>query len=159
MCTLDEAGRKSICASEREILHVRKKSGIAEAFEVEGANRLVVEGNTSSGRNTSHGNATNYDRRNAFRARWTLEGRLVQPWIAELKSNWARTETARQERKCVVDLTGVTFIDKSGEKALAQLFKEGAELIATGIYTRHVVHTSRGKSRIGSCEGLPVAIA
>jgi len=46
--------------------------------------------------------------------KWTLEGRLVQPWISELKSNWARTETARRERKCVVDLTGVTFIDKSG---------------------------------------------
>ena len=72
--------------------------------------------------------------------RWTLEGRLVQPWISELKTNWARTETARRERKCVVDLTGVTFIDKSGEKALADLSKGGAELIATGCYTRHVVH-------------------
>jgi len=71
--------------------------------------------------------------------RWTLEGRLVQPWISELKSNWARTETARQERKCVVDLTAVTFIDKNGEKALAELSKEGAVLIATGCYTRHVV--------------------
>ena len=71
--------------------------------------------------------------------RWTLEGRLVQPWISELKSNWARTETARRERRCVVDLTGVTFIDKSGEKMLADLSKGGAELIATGVYTRHVV--------------------
>ena len=40
----------------------------------------------------------------------------------------------------MVDLTGVTFIDKNGEKALARLSKEGAELIATGCYTRHVVH-------------------
>jgi ABC-type transporter Mla MlaB component len=72
--------------------------------------------------------------------RWTLEGRLVQPWISELQSCWTRTETARRERKCVVDLTGVTFIDRSGEKVLAELSKEGAELIATGVYTRHVVH-------------------
>src|ERR1700730_17623267 len=77
--------------------------------------------------------------------RWTLEGRLVQPWVSELKSNWARTGTARQDRKCVVDLTGVTCIDKSGEKALAALFKEGAELIATGCYTRHVVHNIERK--------------
>ena len=77
--------------------------------------------------------------------RWTLEGRLVQPWISELKSNWARTETARRERRCVVDLTGVTFIDKSGEKALAELSKEGAKLIATGCYTRHVVHNIERK--------------
>jgi len=35
-----------------------------------------------------------------------------------------------------VDLTGVSFIDKSGEKVLAELSKDGAELVATGIYTR-----------------------
>src|SRR5260370_20227250 len=72
--------------------------------------------------------------------RWTVEGRLVQPWISELKSTWTKTKIARRERKCVVDLIGVTFIDKSGEKALAELSKEGAELIPTGIYTLHVVH-------------------
>ncbi len=84
--------------------------------------------------------------------KWTLEGRLVQPWVSELKSCWTRTETARRERKCVVDLTAVTFIDKSGEKALAELCKEGAELIATGVYTRHVVQNiERKKSNRQSC--------
>jgi hypothetical protein len=77
--------------------------------------------------------------------RWTLEGRLVQPWISELKSTWTKTEIARRERKCVVDLTDVTFIDKSGEKALAELSKEGAEFIASGIYTQHVVHNIERK--------------
>ena len=77
--------------------------------------------------------------------KWTLEGRLVQPWVSELKSCWTRTETARKERKCVVDLTAVTFIDKIGEKALAELSKEGAELIAAGVYTRHVVHNIEKK--------------
>jgi ABC-type transporter Mla MlaB component len=84
--------------------------------------------------------------------RWTLEGRLVQPWVSELKSCWAQTETSRRERKCVVDLTGVTFIDKSGEKALTELCKEGAELVATGVYTRHVVHNiERKKSNRQPC--------
>jgi anti-anti-sigma regulatory factor len=45
----------------------------------------------------------------------------------------------------VVDLTGVTFIDKSGEKVLAEFSKEGAQLIATGVYTRHVVHNIERK--------------
>jgi anti-anti-sigma regulatory factor len=71
--------------------------------------------------------------------RWTLEGRLVHPWVSELKSSWTRTETARRERRCVVDLTEVTFIDKSGEKVLAELCREGAEFVATGVYTQHVV--------------------
>jgi len=77
--------------------------------------------------------------------KWTLEGQLVQPWIAELKSTWTKTENARRERKCVVDLTGVTFIDKNGEKVLAELSKEGAELIATGCYTLHVIQNLNRK--------------
>src|SRR3981189_3933368 len=81
--------------------------------------------------------------------RWTLEGRLVQPWISELKSTWTKTENARRERKCVVDLTAVTFIDKNGEKVLAELSKGGAELIATGCYTQHVVHTLKRKKSNG----------
>ena len=77
--------------------------------------------------------------------KWTVEGRLVFPWISELKSTWTRTRTTRRERKCVVDLTGVTFIDKNGEEVLAELCKQGAELVATGIYTRHVVHNIERK--------------
>jgi anti-anti-sigma regulatory factor len=80
--------------------------------------------------------------------RWTLEGRLVHPWVSELKSSWTKTETARRERKCVVDLTAVTFIDKTGEKALTELSKDGAELIATGVYTRHVVHNIQRKKPV-----------
>ena len=83
--------------------------------------------------------------------KWTLEGRLVQPWISELKSTWAETETARRERKCVVDLTGVTSIDKNGEKVLTELSKKGAELIATGCYTRHIVQSIKRKNRIVGC--------
>jgi hypothetical protein len=77
--------------------------------------------------------------------KWTVEGQLVHPWISELKSTWTRTKTARRERKCVVDLTGVTFIDKSGEEALAELSKGGAKLIATGCYTGYVVNNIERK--------------
>ena len=45
----------------------------------------------------------------------------------------------------MVDLTGVTYIDKSGEKVLDELCKEGAEFIATGIYIRHVVQEIENK--------------
>jgi hypothetical protein len=82
--------------------------------------------------------------------RWTLEGRLVQPWISELESTWRKTENARRERKCVVDLKGVTTIDKNGEDALAVLSKEGAELIVTGCYTRHLVYKIKKNNRIVS---------
>jgi ABC-type transporter Mla MlaB component len=103
------------------------------------ANRLVVEGTQPVDEARLMGMLRITIAETVTEQKWTLEGRLVQPWISELKSTWTRTETARRERKCIVDLTGVTFIDKSGEKVLAELCKEGAKLIATGIYTRHVV--------------------
>ena len=121
------------------------KAKVGEELEIEAANRLVVEGKPPADEARVMGmlRITIAETRNE--QKWTLEGRLVHPWISELKSNWMRTETARREPKCVVDLTGVTFIDRSGEKVLAELSKQGAELIATGCYTRHVVRNIERK--------------
>jgi hypothetical protein len=121
------------------------KGKVGEEFEIEAAHRLVVMGKPAVEKARVMGMLRITIAETLTEQRWTLEGRLVQPWISELKSNWARTETARRERKCVVDLTAVTFIDKSGEKALAELSKGGAELVATGCYTRHVVQNIERK--------------
>src|SRR5260370_919917 len=123
MCTLHEAVRKSVCASVRQTQSVREA-------RVMGMLRITIAETPTE-------------------QTWTVEGRLVHPWISELKSTWARTKTERRERKCVVDLTGVTFIDKSGETVLAELSKQGAELIATGCYTRHVVDNIERKKPKG----------
>src|SRR3981081_1661276 len=139
MCTLNEAGRKSICANVRELHSVREDNGWRRP-EIEATNRLVVEGTPPLDEARVMGMLRITIAETLTEQRWTLEGRLVHPWILELKSNWTRTETARRERKCAVDLTGVTFIDKSGEKVLTTLSKQGAELIADGAYTRYVVH-------------------
>jgi ABC-type transporter Mla MlaB component len=114
-------------------------------IEIEAANRLVVEGRPPVDGARVMGMLRITIAETLSEQKWTLEGRLVQPWVSELMSCWTRTQTARRERKCVVDLTGVTFIDKSGEKVLTELSKEGADLIATGVYTRHVVHNIERK--------------
>jgi hypothetical protein len=146
MCIMNEAGRKSICTGVRELRPVREGPEFWKGFEIVAANRLVGRRNTPTGRKKRvMGMLRITIAETLSEQRWTLEGRLVQPWISELKSTWTKTEIARRERKCVVDLRGVTFIDKSGEKALAELSKEGAELIATGIYTCHVVHNIEKK--------------
>ena len=128
----------------RELRSVREGHGRG-VLQIETANRLMVESPPAVGQARVIRMLRITIAETVSEQRWTLEGRLVQPWISELKTNWARTETARGERKCVVDLTGVTFIDKSGEKALAELSKGGAELLATGCYTRHVVHNIERK--------------
>jgi hypothetical protein len=124
MCTLNEVARKSICGSVRKLCLIREVRSWGRDSKL--MLRITIAETLTE-------------------QKWTLEGRLVRPWTSELKSTWTKTETARRERKCVVDLTDVTFIDKNGEKVLAELYKAGAELIATGCYTRHVVRNIERK--------------
>jgi hypothetical protein len=75
----------------------------------------------------------------AVEQRWILQGRLVAPWVAELETCWKKSRSRHDMRKCVVDLSEVTLIDKRGEKLLKTMRRAGAELIASGVYTKHVV--------------------
>ena len=80
--------------------------------------------------------------------RWTLQGRLSGPWVAQLKANWDKAHGLNGNRKCIVDLTGVTFVDLNGECVLATMMKEGAEFIATGVYTKHLLEMlEKGRHR------------
>lgn len=72
-------------------------------------------------------------------SRWILQGRLVGPWVRELRSCWKKSHRAQSSQRCVIDLNDVTFIDKSGERLLRAMSKKGAELVANGMYTKHVL--------------------
>jgi anti-anti-sigma regulatory factor len=71
--------------------------------------------------------------------RWILQGRLVGLWVSELRRSWKKTHRADDKRRCVVDLNEVTFIDKKGEAILRTMSKQGVQLIATGIYIKHLL--------------------
>ena len=83
----------------------------------------------------------------ATEQRWTLEGRLVQPWVGELRTCWKRRHQAQNGRSCTVDLSGVTFIDNSGLRLLRTMSKEGTRFIATGLYTKHVLEQLKTDTR------------
>jgi anti-anti-sigma regulatory factor len=70
---------------------------------------------------------------------WIVQGRLVGPWVSELRTTWQRAHTSQDKRACIVDLNDVTFIDKSGERLLRAMSKKGAQLIARGLYVKHVL--------------------
>ncbi len=76
---------------------------------------------------------------------WILCGQLAGLWVAELRSNWDQERRRSRGRRCVIDLSDVTVIDKSGEELLAELREEGAEFVARGVYTKHVVENLQGK--------------
>jgi ABC-type transporter Mla MlaB component len=85
----------------------------------------------------------------ATEQKWTLEGRLVQPWVVELRTSWKNRHRAQNGRTCTIDLSEVTCIDSSGLRLLRTMSKEGARFTATGIYTKHVLEQLKTNTRRG----------
>jgi anti-anti-sigma regulatory factor len=67
-----------------------------------------------------------------------LEGRLVGPWVTELRDCWRRT--SREGKRAVhIDLRAVTYVDAAGEELLADLYRQGADLFASDCQMKAVV--------------------
>jgi anti-anti-sigma regulatory factor len=78
--------------------------------------------------------------------RWIVQGRLVGPWVSELRTTWKKAHRGEDKRACIIDLNDVTFIDKSGERLLRAMCKKGAQLIARGLYVKHVLEQLKSGS-------------
>lgn len=78
---------------------------------------------------------------------WTLQGRLVAPWVDELRANWNRAHRTDHGRRCIVNLDEVTFIDLSGERVLRTMSKQGAQLVAGDVYVKQVLDRVNGRSK------------
>ena len=74
----------------------------------------------------------------ATEGKWTLQGRLVWPWVNELRANWMKTHRA-EGRTCVVVLNEVSSIDESGERMLRTMYNQGAQLIASSVDMKRVL--------------------
>jgi hypothetical protein len=81
--------------------------------------------------------------------RWILQGRLVGPWVDELRTSWKKAHVEDCGRTCVVDLGDVTFIDKAGERLLRAISKKGAQLVASGVYTKYVLEKVKSTHKHG----------
>ena len=79
--------------------------------------------------------------------RWILQGRLTAPWFRELRACWKKKHRRDNQRACIVDLNEITFIDKSGERLLRVLVREGAQCIASGIYIKHILENLTTKAK------------
>lgn len=79
-----------------------------------------------------------------------LEGALAGEWVRELLHSWYQTTAAPEHeplRPIRIDLTGVTFVDQAGQKLLALIHRNGAELIAVGLLTKAIVEEiTRGEA-------------
>jgi hypothetical protein len=77
--------------------------------------------------------------------RWSLQGLLVGQWAAELKSSWREAHQVEDTRRCIVELIEVTSIDRNGEAVLAEIMGDGAQFIASDVYTKHLLRNLRNE--------------
>jgi hypothetical protein len=80
---------------------------------------------------------------NAAEDRWILQGTLTKASVAELLSSWRASTACPSGRRRIVNLDKVTSIDKSGEEALSMIMRDGATVMASGVYTKHLLDELR----------------
>jgi hypothetical protein len=77
--------------------------------------------------------------------RWSLQGQLVGQWADELKSTWRAARHVGDTRTCILELIEVTSIDRDGEAVLTEIMSQGAEFIASDVYTKHLLRNLRSE--------------
>jgi anti-anti-sigma regulatory factor len=65
-----------------------------------------------------------------------LEGKLAGAWVRELEACWLERGDPHQPVKVV--LRAVTFVDAAGRELLAEMHRQGADLVAQGCMTKAI---------------------
>jgi hypothetical protein len=86
--------------------------------------------------------------------RLVLEGKLVGPWVAELRNASKATREEIADRALVVDVKNVCVISEEGEDALFELMSEGAMFRCSGVFTKHVIQELRRRSKGNSSKAI-----
>jgi hypothetical protein len=79
--------------------------------------------------------------------RLVIEGKLIAPWAAELRSVWREARADLSGRELVIDVKGLTAITEDGENVLLELMKEGVRFRSSGVFTKQVLKRLARKNR------------
>lgn len=71
--------------------------------------------------------------------RLVLEGKLVAPWAAELRTACQKAKTDLNGRELLVEVKNLTAINQAGENVLLELMKEGVKFRGFGVFTKHML--------------------
>ena len=71
--------------------------------------------------------------------KWTLQGRLVWPWVNQLRADWTKAHRAAEGRTCIVVLNEISSIDESGERMLRTMYNQGAQLVTSSVDMKRVL--------------------
>jgi anti-anti-sigma regulatory factor len=84
---------------------------------------------------------------------FALEGRLCGAWADEARRAWLRLREPANGHPIVLELAGVTFVDKAGESVLAEILSAGAVVHSSGVLISHIVERLRQGAPGGVMDG------
>lgn len=79
---------------------------------------------------------------------FVLEGRLVGPWVEELRTVWQQRASAKEVTQLTVDLCGLTAMDTGGQGLLDEFLQHGATLRCSDVMNQYLIEqmgASRGR--------------
>ncbi len=79
--------------------------------------------------------------------RLVLEGRLIAPWVAELRTVWTKAKTELDGRELLIDMESVMVVSQEAENTLLQMMNEGARFRCSGVLTKHVLQQLMRRSK------------
>jgi hypothetical protein len=71
--------------------------------------------------------------------RITVEGKLVEPWAAELKTACEKAKADLLGGELVLDIQHLTAISQEGENVLLELMRNGTKFRCQGVFTKRVL--------------------
>ena len=92
---------------------------------------------------------------NARQRRLVVEGKLIAPWAAELRSACEKARADLDGRELVIEMKHVTAISLEGENVILELINAGIKFRCDGVFTKHVVKqlTRRANKNLGTRAG------
>ena len=76
---------------------------------------------------------------NASQRRVIVEGKLIAPWTAELKSACEKARADLRGRELVIEMKHLSTISQEGENVILELINGGIRFRCYGVFTKHVV--------------------
>ena len=83
--------------------------------------------------------------------RLIVEGKLIAPWTAELKTACDRAKADLDDRDFVVDMKHLTMINQEGEDILLALMNDGVKFLSHGVFTKHILR-QLARRRLGNLQ-------
>jgi len=79
--------------------------------------------------------------------RLVLEGKVIGPWAAELRTAYQKARADLNGRELVIDLKHITAINQEGENALSELMSEGVKFCGRGVFTKQILKQVASRAR------------